>query len=229
MLLAALVAGGSHDPVEFRVRHADGRLITTETHIVDLTAVRAVQGIVLTIRDVSERKRLENLLSHQAFHDAPYRAAQPSPAARPAHACAPTTRIPTGRWPCSSSIWPFKVVNDSLGHSAGDQLLVQVARVCGPVCAEATPLPAWGATSSTCSSRGPDAVADAVLAARTRSETLRAPIALDGQDTYAAASIGIAGRPGHRTAAICCAKRTSPCIAPKPPGAVGAIPCSKPA
>ncbi len=84
----------------------------------------------LTIaRDVTERKALEARLMHQATHDAltglPNRALF---ADRLSHALARSARSATGVAILYLDIDRFKVVNDSLGHAAGDALLIAVSR-----------------------------------------------------------------------------------------------------
>ena len=60
---------GSSGSFEFRIRCADGRYIFAEALRTNLEADPNVRGIVLNLRDVSERKNFEQQLSHQAFHD----------------------------------------------------------------------------------------------------------------------------------------------------------------
>ncbi|MEI4281029.1 putative bifunctional diguanylate cyclase/phosphodiesterase [Klenkia terrae] len=84
-------------------------------------------GFVATVEDVTERLAFEAQLAHQATHDPltglPNRARLSTYVAE---RFLPGTRDGLG---CLFlDIDDFKVVNDSLGHAAGDQLLVQVAR-----------------------------------------------------------------------------------------------------
>ena len=55
---------------QWRVRHRDGSWRYVEVVANNLLGDPTVEGIVLTMRDVSERKGLEEELKHQAFHDA---------------------------------------------------------------------------------------------------------------------------------------------------------------
>ena len=54
---------------DWRVRHADGRYLFFEVLTSNLLGNSSVTGIVLTMRDVTERRALEKQLTHQAFHD----------------------------------------------------------------------------------------------------------------------------------------------------------------
>ncbi|MER3453365.1 MAG: hypothetical protein C4344_06985, partial [Acidimicrobiia bacterium] len=68
----ALISAGEipTGPAEFRVRHADGTWRHVEAVATNLLAKEAVRGIVVNLRDVTERKRAEDALAHQALHDA---------------------------------------------------------------------------------------------------------------------------------------------------------------
>ena len=88
-----------------------------------------VGGVVANLHDVTERARLQEELSHQAFHDAltglPNRALLND---RVGHALARSLRAGRPMAVIIVDLDHFKDVNDGLGHGAGDALLVQTAR-----------------------------------------------------------------------------------------------------
>ncbi|HEX9996608.1 MAG TPA: EAL domain-containing protein [Abditibacterium sp.] len=86
-------------------------------------------GRVWTFSDITERKNYEEKLTHQAFHDAvtglPNRVLFTD---HLRHALTKLERTKNSVAVLFLDLDRFKVVNDSLGHEKGDQLLVQVAR-----------------------------------------------------------------------------------------------------
>jgi len=130
-LAAVRSASGCGGPPEivFRVLNSAGEWRHLEAHVTDLREERWVRGVVLNARDVTERIKLEEQLTHQAFHDSltglPNRSLFRD---RLDQALARAKRSGEFIAVLLIDLDGFKQVNDSLGHDAGDQLLSEVAR-----------------------------------------------------------------------------------------------------
>ena len=126
-----------------------------EAHVTDLRGDRQVRGVVLNARDVTERVRLEEELTRQAFHDGLTGLANRALFRdRLDQALARSARSRDVLAVLLVDLDGFKQVNDSLGHDAGDELLQDSrgalrAMSHGP----ATPSRGSAATSSRCCSR----------------------------------------------------------------------------
>jgi diguanylate cyclase (GGDEF)-like protein/PAS domain S-box-containing protein len=112
----------------WRITRHDGRTLLVEIRYSDRRADPTVDGHVLTVRDVTEQRQLEDELKHRVFHDAltglPNRVLF---ADRAAHGIALAGRHGTAAAVLFIDLDDFKVINDTMGHGIGDELLVAVA------------------------------------------------------------------------------------------------------
>ena len=165
----------------------------------DRRARELVEHTTGALRRAAEREVLEEQLRHRAFYDSltglPNRALFLD---RIGHSLARGERLAEEVAVLFIDLDRFKIVNDSLGHAAGDQLLVQVGRRLRNSLRESDTIARLGGDEFTVLLEGPTAVADAVTAAERILATLGEPFQIDGQDTYASTSIGIAGGPADR-------------------------------
>jgi PAS domain S-box-containing protein len=145
----AAQAPGVTGPVEWRFRQPDGSWLHAEILATNLLHDTSVKGIVLNTRDVSERCRLEEQLTHQAFHDPLTGLANRALFRdRVSHALALAQRRGTPVTVLFLDLDDFKTVNDSLGHGEGDRLLISVAERFLACARTADTVARLGATSS---------------------------------------------------------------------------------
>ncbi|MFH8385143.1 putative bifunctional diguanylate cyclase/phosphodiesterase [Kitasatospora sp. NPDC018058] len=105
-----------HTPIEVEVRYTDLREDPT------------VGGLVLTLRDVTEQRRMERELTHRAFHDSLTGLANRVLFQdRVGHALSRGERSGAVTGVLFIDLDDFKVVNDTQGHAVGDELLVAVS------------------------------------------------------------------------------------------------------
>ncbi len=180
-------------PIELRVRHADGSWRHFEVVATNLIDNPAVNGLVLNARDVSDRVEAAAILATRAYHDEltglPNRALLLE-RLREALRHAQERRRLVGV--LFLDLDRFKIVNDSLGHTAGDELLREVARRIQDIIRPGDTVARIGGDEFVVIINGMVRRGDAVLAARRLRRAIAKPIKLGTDSTVVTTSLGIA-------------------------------------
>ncbi|MGH9281933.1 MAG: putative bifunctional diguanylate cyclase/phosphodiesterase, partial [Acidimicrobiales bacterium] len=184
-----------------RLRRADGSLCQAEITVSNLVGDPAVEGFVLTTRDVEERSALEEQLRRQALHDPLTGLGNRSLFRdRLEHAMARAQRRPELLAVLMIDLDGFKQVNDSLGHDAGDRLLAEVARRLVDCVRAGDTVARMGGDEFAVLLERADVEGPAVVAQRIVYR-LRAPVEIDGKAIVTQGSVGVAvGSPSPLTA-----------------------------
>src|SRR6266446_1549592 len=200
---------GQGQRLEYRIQHKDGswRILESTANVVP-NRKGETEKLVIVNRDISERKRAEDMLAHSSFHDGltnlPNRALFLD---RLQRAFSLSKRHPNYKFAVLFiDIDEFKVFNDSLGHTIGDELLVQIgqrlraslreadtiSRQQGKVSAEDDTLARFGGDEYTVLLEDIRDPSDAIRVAGRLQGKLGAQFEGDGYEIMVTASIGIA-------------------------------------
>ncbi|WP_420127050.1 putative bifunctional diguanylate cyclase/phosphodiesterase [Longimicrobium sp.] len=193
----ALLRNGERPYVEsvHRMRHRDGGWRWTHVRAV---AVMGPEGAAVrvagSLSDVTDRKVAEELLLHNALHDAltglPNRTLLLD---RVGLALRRGSRLGRSCAVLCVGLDGFKVVNDSLGHAVGDLLLDRVARRLEGALRVADTVARLGADVFGVLVDELNDPAEARTVAERVHEAMREPFYLQGRAVFASASIGIGG------------------------------------
>src|SRR3954452_17232820 len=195
VLLTGLMSGalaaapGTTERVGWRMRHSGGRWVDVEAVATNLLHDEHVNGLLISCRDISASKAFEEQLRHRAFHD-------------------PLTQLPNRALLLDRieqalarerrtiallfvDLDDFKVVNDTLGHAAGDALLTAVAaRLRGCLRSADTAARLGGDEFALLLEEVVDPSEGERVAARVL-DTMRRPFSLHGEPVHVNVSVGL--------------------------------------
>jgi diguanylate cyclase (GGDEF)-like protein/PAS domain S-box-containing protein len=183
-----VLAGESH------VSHPGGTDLWLATRAVNLLHDPDVHCIVVNVHDITDRKRVEEELLHQAFHDSLTGLANRALFRdRVEHALVRRGRSGSDPAVIYLDLDGFKHVNDGLGHEAGDNLLREVGTRLLSIVRSGDTVARLGGDEfailveqSAHMQIETEAIAERVL------QTLTAPVDVGGQEVTLSASLGIA-------------------------------------
>jgi diguanylate cyclase (GGDEF)-like protein/PAS domain S-box-containing protein len=193
LLATSLERPGETVTANLRLRQPGEAWSHSEIILTNLVNEPAVGGIVATCHDVTERKLYERNLTNLAFRDpltglanrAHFRDRLQQGIAR-ADAQGRSIAV------CFFDLDNFKIVNDSLGHAIGDQVLRVVADRVRACLRKGDTAARLGGDEFTVLVEGLDGVDEVTLIADRLISALRDPIRLEDRDLFVGGSMGIA-------------------------------------
>ena len=179
--------------VEEKFVRLDGTIIDVEVAAVPFL-YNDQPAVQMVARDIGERKRVEEKLLHDAFHD--QLTGLPNRALFHEHLKLAVERSKRPKKFLFAVLFidldRFKNVNDSLGHMAGDTLLVAFAHRLQTSLRDMDAFARMGGDEFAILLNGIEDPSDAIRVAERLHEELVLPFDLDGHDVFTSVSIGIA-------------------------------------
>lgn len=178
---------------EWRLQNASGSWMTVDNVGTNLLREPVIGGLVLNTRDVTEQSEIKQQYMHQAFHDPLTDLANRSLFLyQVGHALARHSRQATPVTVLFLDLDNFKTVNDSLGHAAGDRLLVEAARRLASCVRSSDLIARLGGDEFAVLVEDAESVDEVLVVAQRIGQTLQRPFMLGGKEVFVNASIGIA-------------------------------------
>ena len=179
--------------VDWQLQCADGRWIDAEVVCSNLLDDPDVRGLVLTIRDVTDRRKLERELEHRAFHDSltalANRGLYFDRLQDALHRGARTNALVAVLF---IDVDDFKAINDTWGHAVGDEVLQRLARILATSIRAGDSAARLGGDEFALLVLGADSLAEVEAVARRVLKALQEPMEMDGGSLSVRISIGIA-------------------------------------
>jgi diguanylate cyclase (GGDEF)-like protein/PAS domain S-box-containing protein len=192
--MRAIAAGEIVTSEDSRFLRRDGTSLDVAFTASPIESEEGPIGAVLVFRDVRDQKEMEQQLTRHAFHDA----LTSLPNRRLFldhldHALRRAERSNERHAVLFADVDRFKIVNDSLGHHAGDSMLVAITDRLKEAMRPGDMLARMGGDEFAVLLEAVTCAEDAVEAAQRVLDNLRVPLSLpDGHDVVASLSIGIA-------------------------------------
>jgi diguanylate cyclase (GGDEF)-like protein/PAS domain S-box-containing protein len=191
-LLQKMRAAGSLADEEVALKRVDGSPAWILANAILIAKDGEPEALEGTVIDITQRKNAERQIVYQAYHDAltglPNRMLFYD---RLSQALSLARRDDLGVAVLFLDLDQFKLVNDTLGHAAGDRLLIEVARRLQQSVRASDTVARVGGDEFTLLLRNVEAGADAARAAQKVLEAIARPVEVEGQRLYLTTSVGI--------------------------------------
>jgi diguanylate cyclase (GGDEF)-like protein/PAS domain S-box-containing protein len=181
--------------MEKRYFHQTGREVWT---LVGISLTRDAQSntpsLIFQIQDITDRKHAEEKLLHDALHDA--LTGMPNRLLFMDHLRKALERAKRNKHRFFAVLFidldRFKIINDSLGHQAGDELLIEISRRLRSSTRKVDTVARLGGDEFTILLEDLTELGRAIEVAERVQQAVSQPLVLGGQAAYTTASIGIA-------------------------------------